>query len=182
MSRCQRRSGFDPKSFPLLRLIRGKSAVLSMHVRTIAARHGCLLADLWSMRVLSDLRLWEPDRLHLAPDGHRRVALLACETAGVPVSEDWRAPLTAASARAGRLGDAATWLAARWNDIEWLTEHVAPYLSRRLHGVSAGDGMTAKRAELATLDPSIRSGAMAEAGLGASPAAEPLAVESLAVE
>ena len=39
-------TGFDPKAFPLLRLIRGKSAVLTMHVRDIASRHGCLVADL----------------------------------------------------------------------------------------------------------------------------------------
>jgi hypothetical protein len=35
------------------------------------------LVDLWAMRMLTDRRLWIPDRLHLAPDGHRRVALLA---------------------------------------------------------------------------------------------------------
>ena len=45
-------TGFDPKAFPVLRLIRGKSAVLTMHIREIAARHGCLLADLWTMRIL----------------------------------------------------------------------------------------------------------------------------------
>ncbi len=75
-------TGFDPKAFPVLRLIRGKSAVLTMHVREIAARRNCLIADLWTMRILTDRRLWTPDRLHLTPDGHRRVALLACEVAG----------------------------------------------------------------------------------------------------
>lgn len=142
-------SGFDPKAFPFLRLIRGKSAMLTMHIREIAARHGCLIADLWTMRVLTDKRLWTPDRLHLAADGHRRVALLACEVAGVPVSRDWREPLRASPGRAaGRLGAAAIWLAARWNDVAWVSQHAAPYLSRRLHGVSSGDGMVPKRPAL----------------------------------
>ncbi len=86
-------TGFDPKAFPVLRLIRGKSAVLTMHVREIAARYDCLIIDLWRMRILTDRRLWTPDRLHLTPDGHRRVALLACEVAGFAPDEDWREPL-----------------------------------------------------------------------------------------
>ena len=141
-------TGFDPKAFPFLRLIRGKSAVLTMHVREIAARHGCLMADLWMMRMLTDRRLWAPDRLHLNPDGHRRVALLACEVAGVPASRDWREPLRASPDRAGLLNAMATWTAARWNDAAWVSQHAAPYLSRRLHGVSSGDGMVPKRPAL----------------------------------
>ncbi len=144
-------TGFDPKAFPVLRLIRGKSAVLTMHVREIASRHDCLLADLWTMRVLTDRRLWTPDRLHLTPDGHRRVALLACEAARVPAAADWRAPLEMTPVRAGLAGQAATWLGARWADVEWVCEHAAPYVSRRLHGVSSGDGLSAKRPELVAL-------------------------------
>ena len=145
-------TGFDPKAFPVLRLIRGKSAVLTMHIREIASRYDCLLADLWTMRVLTDRRLWTPDRLHLTADGHSRVALLACEAAGVPVLADWRAPLAVGEVMAGPTWQAATWLAARWADVEWVCEHAAPYLSRRLHGVSSGDGLSAKRPDLAALE------------------------------
>jgi lysophospholipase L1-like esterase len=145
-------TGFDPKAFPVLRLIRGKAAVFSMHVRVIAAKYDCLLADLWPMRILTDRRLWSPDRLHLAADGHRRVALLACEVAGVPAADDWRAPLVEQPVGPGFTGAARNWLSCRWSDVEWVTEHAAPYLSRRLHGISAGDGMMPKRPELAALD------------------------------
>ncbi|HEX9066997.1 MAG TPA: SGNH/GDSL hydrolase family protein [Streptosporangiaceae bacterium] len=145
-------TGFDPKAFPVLRLIRGKSAVLTMHIREIASRHGCLLADLWTMRVLTDRRLWTPDRLHLTPDGHRRVALLACEAAGLPVTQDWRAPLALPAARPGRAGQAVSWLGARRADVEWVCEHAAPYISRRLHGVSSGDGVQPKRPDLVALE------------------------------
>lgn len=156
-------TGFDPKAFPVLRLMRGKSAILTMAVREIASRYGCVVADLWTMGILTDRRLWTPDRLHLTPDGHRRVALMACEAVGVPVSADWRAPLAdrcrplgqparnesaGRSERPGRAATAAAWLASRWNDVEWVCEHAAPYLSRRLHGVSSGDGAVPKRPAL----------------------------------
>ena len=141
-------TGFDPTAFPVLRLYRGKAAVLSMHIREIASRHGCLLADLWSMRVLGDRRIWTADRLHMGPEGHRRVAMLACEAAGVPVTGDWRAPLRAQQLRPGSSGAAPTWLAARWQDVQWATEHAAPYLSRRLHGIGSGDGRLPKRPRL----------------------------------
>jgi lysophospholipase L1-like esterase len=144
-------TGFDPKAFPVLRLIRGKAAVFSMYIREIAARYDCLLADLWPMRTLADRRLWSADRLHLNADGHRRVALLACEVTGVEVTEDWRAPLALQPAVGpGFRGTARSWLTARWSDVEWVTEHAAPYVSRRLHGVCTGDGLAAKRPELAS--------------------------------
>src|SRR5260370_6463024 len=105
-------TGFDPKAFPVLRMIRGKAAVFSMQVGEIAVKYDCLLADLWPMRILTDRRLWSPDRLHLAADGHRRVALLACEVVGVPVDEDWRAPLADQSPRPGFTGAAQAWLSS----------------------------------------------------------------------
>lgn len=145
-------TGFDPKAFPVLRLIRGKSALLTMHVREIAASYNCLTADLWMMRILTDRRLWTPDRLHLTPDGHRRVALLACEVAGLAPKEDWRAPLEVTPVREGPAGRLIATAAARWNDVEWVFEHAAPYVSRRLHGVSSGDGIVPKRPELTVVD------------------------------
>jgi hypothetical protein len=167
-------TGFDPKAFPVLRLIRGKAAVFSMHVRVIAAKYDCLLADLWPMRILTDRRLWSPDRLHLAADGHRRVALLACEVAGVPTADEWSAPLAEPPIRPGFAGVARTWLATRWNDVEWVTEHAAPYLSRRLHGISAGDGMSPKRPDLAPMDGSSPVPLLAQADT--HPAAAPAPV------
>ncbi|HEY2443856.1 MAG TPA: SGNH/GDSL hydrolase family protein [Streptosporangiaceae bacterium] len=139
-------TGFDTGGFPLLRLIRGKIAAYNMHLRVIAARHGCYLADLWSMRVLADPREWADDRLHLSADGHRRVALLACEVTGVPVSEDWRAPLPELAAASP--GRRAAWLAARRHDARWARQYAAPWLGRRLRGISTGDSTLAKLPEL----------------------------------
>ena len=156
-------TGFDPRTFPLIRLIRGKTAAYNMHLRAIADRRDCLLVDLWSMRALADPRAWSLDRLHLAPDGHRRVALRASEVAGLPVDEDWREPLPsgpvprAAPSRSPALSrypawsQTVVWLAARRVDARWAREHAAPWVSRRLRGVSTGDGVLPKRPELLPL-------------------------------
>lgn len=88
-------TGFDPRTFPVIRWIRGKVAIYNMHLRAIADRHRCVVVDLWSMPVLCDPRAWSDDRLHLTAEGHRRVALRACEAIGAAAA-DWREPLPAA--------------------------------------------------------------------------------------
>jgi len=142
-------TGFDPRTFPVIRLVRGKAAVFNMHIREIAERRLCRLVDLWAMRILTDRREWCPDRLHLSPDGHRRVALRACEVMGIPVEEDWREPLPGPAPARTRPG---AWLQARLLDARWAREHAMPWVSRRLRGVSTGDGIPPKRPELLPLD------------------------------
>jgi lysophospholipase L1-like esterase len=143
-------TGFDPRTFPILRWIRGRVAIYNMHLRAIADRHGCALVDLWSMPVLCDRRAWSDDRLHLTAEGHRRVALRACEAVGVPPDGDWREPLPMLR---GALSPAMTgWLAARQLDARWARRYAAPWVRRRIRGVSSGDGLQPKRAELLPLD------------------------------
>ena len=154
-------TGFDPR-FPVLRLIRGKVAAYNMHLRSIADRHQCQLVDLWSMTVLRDPQAWSADRLHLTAEGHRRVALRACEVLGVPVTDDWRAPWPAAAAVAG--SPARTWLAARRMDARWARRHAVPWVSRRIRGVSSGDGIAPKRPQLLPLGPASAATA-ASAGI-----------------
>ncbi len=137
-------TGFDPGGFPLIRLVRAKVAAYNDELRAIARRHDCLEVDLWTMSVLADRREWCSDRLHLAPDGHRRVALRACEVVGLPVTDNWREPLAARPHEPG-------WLAARRDDLRWAKTYAAPWLQRRLRGVSSGDGMPPKRPDLLPL-------------------------------
>lgn len=136
-------TGFDPLPFPVIRLLRGKVATFNMHLRAIADERGCLLADLWSMRPLHDQRAWGTDRLHLSPDGHRRVALRLCEIVGVPVADDWRQAWPPAAP--------VGWLTGRWEDLVWARNHAAPWAGRRLRGASSGDGLLPKRPDLAPL-------------------------------
>src|ERR1700752_990369 len=104
-------TGFDPVGFPVLKLLRGRIGTYNMHLRAIADTHDCYLVDLWSMRFLRSPAAWSQDRLHLNAQSHQRVALRACEVLGVPVTDDWRAPLAADSPRPPVLaatGDAMT--------------------------------------------------------------------------
>lgn len=140
-------TGSDPTGVPVLRLLRGRIAAYDMHLRAIADARGCDLVDLWSMRFLRDKSAWSADRLHLSPESHRRVALRACEVLGVPVTEDWRVP--PGDGDAGR----AAWVAARRDDARWAREYLLPWVNRRLHGTSSGDGLSAKRPELLPVTP-----------------------------
>jgi hypothetical protein len=131
--------------FPVIRLLRGRIAAYNMHLRGIADEYGCDLVDLWSMRALKDTRAWSPDRLHLTTEGHRQVALRACDVLRIPVAEDGQPPLPPARrAPANR----AQWLAARRQDARWAREYAAPWVRRRLGGTSSGDGLPPKRPDL----------------------------------
>jgi lysophospholipase L1-like esterase len=145
-------TGFDPRMFPVIRLLRGRIAAYNMHLRGIADDYGCDLVDLWSMRALKDPRAWSPDRLHLTTEGHRWVALRACEVLGVPVAEDWRAPLPpeplSPARRASGPANRGQWLAARRDDARWAREYAVPWVRRRFGGTSSGDGVPPKRPDL----------------------------------
>jgi lysophospholipase L1-like esterase len=85
-------TGFDPRMFPVIRLLRGRIAAYNMHLRGIADEYGCDLVDLWSMRALKDPGAWSPDRLHLTTEGHLQVAQRTCEVLGIPPPANWPAP------------------------------------------------------------------------------------------
>ena len=133
-------TSFDTREIPVLRRVRGKLAMYNLRVRSIVDRYDCRLVDLWSMRELHDPRAWAPDRLHLSPEGHRRVALAACEVLGVPVTGDWREPWPAAVS--------VGWMTSRMSDLRWARTYFLPWVQRRLQGRSSGDEITAKRPDL----------------------------------
>ena len=113
-------------------------------VRATAARHGALLVDVGVVRAFYDRRMWHEDRLHLAPEGHRRVAAAVLEVLGLrdPVLLGgepgwWREHLLAVPRPPRHRRVAA--------DLRWATRHLVPWVGRRLRGVSSGDGITCKR-------------------------------------
>ncbi|HEX4700842.1 MAG TPA: SGNH/GDSL hydrolase family protein [Pseudonocardiaceae bacterium] len=134
-------TGFDTRTTPVLRHVRGRIATYNAHLWAIADRHGCRMVDLWSMSALHNPQALSDDRLHLTPDGHRRVALRTAEVLGIPVDADWREPWPAMREPA--------WLDRRRADLRWTREHFVPWLARHLRGRSSGDGMPPKRPELA---------------------------------
>lgn len=76
-------TGVDPVGSAVIRRTRGRVAVYNEQLRAIAVRRGAHVVDQWSMDVLRDWRMWGVDRLHMSPDGHRRVALATLESLGV---------------------------------------------------------------------------------------------------
>ncbi len=118
-------------------------AILRMKafVHELAQDPGIAVVDLFSAPCFDDRRLWAEDRLHLSPEGHRRVAEAVLESLGRPVGSDWRAPLptVAPPTRSEKLAA----------DARWARTHLGPWIGRRLTGRSSGDGRPPKRAELA---------------------------------
>ncbi|MFG3229210.1 SGNH/GDSL hydrolase family protein [Kitasatospora sp. NPDC048194] len=117
-------------------------AILRMKafVQELGQQDGIAVVDLFSAPCFDDRRLWAEDRLHLSPEGHRRVAEGVLEALGRPAAFDWRAPMPAATppGRAEKLR----------SDARWLRTHLGPWIGRRLTGRSSGDGRPPKRPEL----------------------------------
>ncbi|BAJ32585.1 MULTISPECIES: SGNH/GDSL hydrolase family protein [Kitasatospora] len=136
-------TGFDTRNVPVLRHLRGKIATYNAHLRAVADRNGLAVGDLWSLRAVHDRRAWSEDRLHLSPEGHQRVALLAARALGLPVEADPEAAwppapvLTAADQRR--------------ENLQWARTFLLPWVGRRLRGESSGDHVEAKRPELLPL-------------------------------
>ena len=59
---------------PFFRGMRGKVAIYNENLRSVAARHGCLVVDLSSLTAIQDAGMWAPDRLHFSPLGHHAIA------------------------------------------------------------------------------------------------------------
>ena len=128
--------------------------IFNAGVRRTALRTGARLADIGGQAALQDRRLWHEDRLHLAAEGHRRVAAAVLETLDVddqvlrggPLGW-WREPLPA--------GVPASRRVAVSGDVRWVRRHLLPWVGRRVRGVSSGDTVGAKRPALMELRPDV---------------------------
>jgi lysophospholipase L1-like esterase len=128
----------DPVESPLIRLTRGRVALLYTSIWSIARRHGAYVADLWGLGALKDWDMWARDRIHLTSEGHRRVANAALVGLGLgPDDPDFdRLP-----PHRPRM-TAEEW--ARWQ-FEWVRGDVIPWAVRHAKHQSTGDGRLPKR-------------------------------------
>ncbi|WP_404867663.1 SGNH/GDSL hydrolase family protein [Kitasatospora griseola] len=136
-------TGFDTRNVPVLRHLRGKVATYNSHLWAIADRNGLAVADLWSLRAVHDRRAWSDDRLHLSPEGHQRVALLAARALGLTAVDDPEAAWPPAPT--------TTPADQRRENLQWARTYLLPWVGRRLRGESSGDHVEAKRPELLPL-------------------------------
>jgi lysophospholipase L1-like esterase len=147
---------FHPIDFtvrmPSMARFAGRVRRLMDSVERIRQRHGAVVVDLSEERVFDDPRLFAADRLHLAAEGHRRIAEAVLEALGHEPSFDWRAPLPPVRRKGA--------LAKKWADIVWFVAFVAPWIKRRLTRRSSGDSLPPKRPELAPLAITASQGAV----------------------
>ena len=77
---------------PLAKTAAARLARLNDAIREISARRGTFLVELDAHAVSSDRRLWNEDRLHANPEGHRRIAAAAAHAIGLPDTDmSWTA-------------------------------------------------------------------------------------------
>lgn len=129
-------TGPDIRDTPVLGGIRGKVAIYNENIRTVAARHDAIVADMWSLRESHRPQMWSEDRLHFSPLGHHTIAAMALDALNVPHHLE--------HARPGQV-EYKNWRAARREDLIWARTHLAPWVLRRLRHQSSGDGITPKR-------------------------------------
>jgi len=129
-------TGADVGFSPVFRGIRGKVAIYNENLRAVAARHDCIVADMWSLREIQDSRMWAPDRLHLNALGHHTVARMVLSALNV---ENTLLPQIPEPMRG------ITWRQARTEDLAWAREYLVPWVLRRVRHQSSGDNMLPKR-------------------------------------
>jgi len=135
----------DPRDAPLIKASRGRAATYTAHIWSIARRHDARVIDLWGMDAIRDWRMWAPDRIHLTPEGHRRVALNAFTALGFTAPDPgWDIPLPAAAPVSRADAARAT--------ARWAREYVGPWVQRRIRGQSSGDTISAKRPAVTPID------------------------------
>ena len=129
---------------PSLRRFAPRVIRLGEMVEDLRKRYGVVIVDLSIERIFDDPRLWAPDRVHLATEGHRRIAEAVIEALGYEPAFDWRAPLPFRK---------RPWVIVRmYANVVWTIRFLAPWIKRRMTGRSSGDGLEAKRPELAPVD------------------------------
>lgn len=135
-------TAFDPGGSATYKLLRGRFALYSEHVRESADRHGAGIVDFWRMREYRDWGYWDPDRMHMGPAGHQHMAATVLETLGVPHDLE---PLDPQAPTApGRV-------AALRTNATWVRTSAAPWVHRRLTGRSSGDGLDPRHASYTRL-------------------------------
>lgn len=123
---------------------KGKTAALwhqrfsefNENVRTVAQKYPVILFEAKNAEFLNDRRFLAFDRLHMNPEGHRRLANAVLEGLGFNFDPNWKVPLSPAKKK-NKLVKALV-------NISWVAIFLLPWIWRRIRGKSSGDGRSAK--------------------------------------
>jgi lysophospholipase L1-like esterase len=135
-------------SMRIARIVSGRLADFNQAIRELAFATGATLVDAGAQLTTFDPRGWSPDRLHANGLGHEYLMLTAASALGV---ESAAASLEELKASAPEPVERA-WPAEFAAESVWAWSHLRPWVVRRIKGVSSGDGITAKRPELAPVN------------------------------
>lgn len=132
----------DPGLNPVMKLIRGRTAIFNEWVREIAEKHNATVVDMWRMRGWKVAEIMDADRLHLNPVGHQAIAIAVLDRLGIAHDlQPLAVPTVPVLPRR----------AQRQADLEWARAHLAPWVGRRITGKSSGDGVEPKRPGLSPI-------------------------------
>jgi lysophospholipase L1-like esterase len=105
-------------------------------VREMADEVGAIIIDATVDPEIASRRFLDKDRLHLNSFGHHRVAQGVLAKIGGPHDPNWRSDLPPLPRR--------SLLAKIYDDLRWFVTFLIPWMSRRIRGVSSGDGRSPK--------------------------------------
>ena len=120
--------------------MRRRAAQLTAALERLATRHGVTFVDAFADTELHRAVYWSPDRLHLGPAGHRRVASLVLAALGHAVA-------------AGAVDPAPDSPRRTLAEARYYREHVLPWVGRHLRGRSSGDSRTGKHLDWVPVTP-----------------------------
>lgn len=121
--------------------VQAKGDALTLAATELGERLGVRTCDNWSDSSLARREYWSPDRLHLGPVGHHRVAANILRALGYERPDDWVIDADPVP------------VPTRREQLAYTREHVLPWVKRRLTGRSSGDGRVAKYAEWVWVEP-----------------------------
>ena len=125
-------SGPDPSNgLPFGRKISARGVALTEAIREMSARYGVPLIDNFTDPETRKPGYWSEDRLHMNATGHQRVAWRVLT--GLGFTPPFGEPATPAAPPRSVMVE-----------LQYLREHVVPWMQRHLQGRSSGDGRTGK--------------------------------------
>ena len=134
-------SGADPTPrLPLGRMLHRRGTALTAGLAELAARCGATFVNAFADAELQRAVYWSPDRLHMGPAGHRRVAGLVLAALGHDVAAHAIDPGPDVPRRVAV-------------EARYYREHVLPWALRHLRGRSAGEGRSGKHLDWVPVTP-----------------------------
>lgn len=115
------------------------------NVRAVSVKTGAILLDANSYDVFGDPRMLAKDRLHLSPEGHRRVAQGVLKVLGMPFDASYTEAMGPHKQAPAALRGVTT--------VLWGLAFLVPWAIRRLSGKSSGDRRVAKYPALSPWPP-----------------------------